>query len=239
MQKSLGNKRHELSEDNINNILDLFDEFEDSNNIKIFDNEDFDYIKFTVERPLQLNYQVSDDRLENIRYVNGFNNLIKSKKKDVAKKEKDVAKWKELQNSILSSLSKIQNVLYNSWSEFEVLDNDELGSFNLSPAFRKSIIMALSEHNTNVEYVTDNKGNKKPDSSLKDTEKIPLKTDIEEYFNKEVLKYYKDAWMNRSKDKVGYEINFTQYFYKYEVPRSLEDIEKDIMEITSEVVDLL
>ena len=64
--------------------------------------------------------------------------------------------------------------------------------------------------------------------NLRDTEKIPLKQDIEEYFEKEVLSYYSDAWMDSKKDKIGYEINFTQYFYKYQPPRPLEEIEADI-----------
>ena len=53
------------------------------------------------------------------------------------------------------------------------------------------------------------------------------------------MPYYKDAWMDRSKDKVGYEINFTKYFYKYISPRDLDKIEKDIKEVTEEIDKLL
>lgn len=63
-----------------------------------------------------------------------------------------------------------------------------------------------------------------PDSELRDEERIPLKTDIEEYFAKEVLPYAPDAWMDRSKDRVGYEINFAKYFYEYKQPRDLKNI---------------
>lgn len=58
-------------------------------------------------------------------------------------------------------------------------------------------------------------------------------------FEKEVNPYYSDAWMDRSKDKIGYEINFTQYFYKYVLPRPLEDIEKDIKKVTAEIQELI
>ena len=86
--------------------------------------------------------------------------------------------------------------------------------------------------------MTDKKGNPKADSNLRDNEKIPLKKDIEEYFEEEVLKYYPDAWIDTKKDKVGYEINFTQYFYVYEPPRPLEEIEADIKKVTEEIQEL-
>jgi len=69
--------------------------------------------------------------------------------------------------------------------------------------------------------------------------KIPLKQDIKEYFEKEVKPYYSKAWMDRKKDKIGYEINFTKYFFKYVPPRPLEEIEKDIKEVTAEIQELL
>jgi len=66
-----------------------------------------------------------------------------------------------------------------------------------------------------------------------------LKQDINKYFEKEVLPYYPDAWMDRKKDKVGYEINFTRYFYKYTPPRPLEEIEQDIKKVTAEIQELI
>jgi hypothetical protein len=66
------------------------------------------------------------------------------------------------------------------------------------------------------------------DGSLRDEERIPLKTDIDGYFAKEVLPYAQDAWMDRSKDEVGYEISFTKYFYEYRPPRELKDILADL-----------
>jgi type I restriction enzyme M protein len=114
-----------------------------------------------------------------------------------------------------------------------------LKGFDLTPNFIKNIILALSEHDDSADYVLDKRGNTLPDSNLRDSEKIPLKQDIEEYFEKEVTPYYPDAWMDRKKDKVGYEINFTKYFYEYKSPRALEEIEKDIKEVTGEIQELL
>jgi type I restriction enzyme M protein len=89
------------------------------------------------------------------------------------------------------------------------------------------------------EIVKDNKGNPKPDSGLRDTESIPLTDDIEEYFRREVLPHVPDASMDRTKDKVGYEISFTKYFYKYQPLRPLKDITADILALEKETEGLL
>ncbi|MFU2192207.1 MAG: type I restriction-modification system subunit M [Methanobacterium sp.] len=238
MRKSLGNKRHQLSDEDIEDILDLYNEFDENDVIKVFDNEDFGYTKVTVERPLQLNYEVTEERLENLYAVNAFSKLASSKSKDPETKLKEEKKGKQLQDEIIKSLRKIDQH-YKNWDEFEKRIKKALKEFQLPPAFIKNIIMALSEHDETADYVTDAKGNKKPDGKLRDTEKIPLKEDIEEYFQKEVLPYYPDAWMDPKKDKIGYEINFTQYFYKYEPPRPLEEIERDINKVTAEIQELI
>ncbi|MCR5837147.1 MAG: type I restriction-modification system subunit M [Lachnospiraceae bacterium] len=79
--------------------------------------------------------------------------------------------------------------------------------------------------------------NKKPqpDTSLRDTENVPLKEDIKEYFEREVLPFAPDAWIDEKKSKVGYEIPFTRYFYKYEAPRPSADIMAEIMELETEL----
>jgi type I restriction enzyme M protein len=239
MRKSLGNKRHQLNEENIKNIINMFNTFKDSDNVKIFDNEDFGYTKVTVERPQQLNYQVSEERLENLYSINAFSKLAESKKKDPEEKLKEENEGKQKQEKIKNALKNIPNKLFKQYNQFSELIADEIGSLDLSPTFRKNIVLALSQHDETAEYVIDNKGNPKIDPNLRDTEKIPLKTPIDEYFKGEVEKYYPDAWMDRKKDKIGYEINFTRYFYKYEPPRPLEDIEEDIKKITSEIQELL
>lgn len=78
-------------------------------------------------------------------------------------------------------------------------------------------------------------GKKQPDSNLRDSENIPLKEDIEEYFKREVLPFAPDAWIDKSKSKIGYEIPFTRYFYKYEEPKPSAEIMKEILEIEKEL----
>ncbi|AUB57483.1 restriction endonuclease subunit M [Methanobacterium sp. MZ-A1] len=238
MRKSLGNKRHQLSDKDIEDILDLYSRFDENDVIKVFDNEDFGYTKVTVERPLQLNFEVTEERLENLYVVNAFGKLTASKSKDPETKLREENEGKQVQDEIITALQRIDKP-YKNWDEFEKRVKKTLKQFQLSPAFIKNIIMALSEHDDTADYVTDAKGNKKPDGKLRDTEKIPLKEDIEEYFQREVLPYYPDAWMGRKKDKIGYEINFTQYFYQYQPPRPLEEIEEDIKKVTAEIQELI
>lgn len=79
------------------------------------------------------------------------------------------------------------------------------------------------------------KGKKQPDSSLRDTESVPLKEDIDEYFKREVLPFSPDAWIDTKKSTVGYEIPFTRYFYKYEAPKPSAEIMAEILELEKEL----
>jgi type I restriction enzyme M protein len=90
-----------------------------------------------------------------------------------------------------------------------------------------------------AEIVTDRRGNARPDTSLRDTERIPLTDDIDQYYQREVAPHVPDSWMDRKKDKVGYEINFTKYFYKYQPLRSLQEIEDELLELEAESEGLL
>lgn len=79
------------------------------------------------------------------------------------------------------------------------------------------------------------KGKQQPDSSLRDTENVPLKEDIAKYFNREVLPFAPDAWIDEKKSVVGYEIQFTRYFYKYEAPQPSDEIMAEILELEKEL----
>lgn len=91
----------------------------------------------------------------------------------------------------------------------------------------------------NGKVVKDKKGNPKSDSKLRDYERIPLGVDVDEYFEREVKPHLPNSWMDREKDSVGYEINFTKYFYRYKPLRSSEEITKDLLELERESESLL
>ncbi|MBC8508220.1 MAG: SAM-dependent DNA methyltransferase [Anaerolineales bacterium] len=112
-----------------------------------------------------------------------------------------------------------------------ILDNADLGY--------TKVTVERPIYNKKGKIETDKQGQPKPDSSLRDFEKIPLKVDIDAYFEREVKPNVPDAWMDRSKDKVGYEISFTKYFYEYQPLRSLAEIKADILKLEAETDGLL
>lgn len=238
MRKSLGNKRNNLYDDGIREIVRLYDKFEENEYSKIFDNEEFGYTKVIVERPLQLNYKVTEERLENLYSVKAFAKLAESKEEDTELKLKEEKEGRKKQEDIIKGLRVISPDLYKNWNEFEKKVKTAIKKFDMKPNFIKNIILALSEHDDSADYVLDKKGNRLPDSKLRDSEKIVLKQSIKKYFEKEVKPYYSDAWMDRKKDRIGYEINFTKYFYEYKPPRPLEKIEAEIREVTKEILEL-
>ena len=123
------------------------------------------------------------------------------------------------------------------YGEFQANEYSKI--FDIKAFGYAKVTVERPERNTKGQVVTDKKGNPKPDSSLRDTENIPLTMDIQEYMEKEVLPHVPDAWVDHSKTNIGYEVNFTKYFYQYKPLRSLEDIRKDIMAIEQETDGLL
>ena len=85
---------------------------------------------------------------------------------------------------------------------------------------------------------TDKQGNPKPDTSKRDAERVSLSENIDEYYNLEVKPHLPESWIDRSKDKIGYEINFTKYFYKFQELRSLDDISNDLKSIDDEISEI-
>lgn len=150
MRKSMGDKRKQINEKKVEDIVKLFYSDKSSEFLKDFDNDDFGYTTIVIERPLK-------DK----------NNKI-----------------------ILSNKGK-------------------------------------------------NKGLPQPDPNLRDTENVPFKQDIKKFFEKEILAHVPDAWIDHSKSKIGYEIPFTRHFYKYEPPRPIKEIDKDLKNATNEIQSLL
>ena len=99
--------------------------------------------------------------------------------------------------------------------------------------------MALSERDETADICKDSKGKPEPDPELRDYENVPLKEDIQEYMKREVLPHVPDAWVDESKTKIGYEINFNRYFYKYVPPRPLAEIESELKQIENDIAKML
>lgn len=83
------------------------------------------------------------------------------------------------------------------------------------------------------------KGKPQPDSTLRDTENVPLNEDIDAYFSHEVLPHAPDAWIDTEKSKVGYEIPFNRHFYVFTPPRSLHEIDEELKAVATNITKML
>jgi type I restriction enzyme M protein len=243
MRKSLGNKRHEISPEHIEELTRLYGDFEEGEFVKIFDNADLGYRRITVERPLKLNFRVDDERLERVKTSSQFLALAQSRKKQGSKAYvEEIEEGVNLQKDILRLLESLRGVgMVKNRDRFEELlkkSSKKTGMTLPAPLF-KAIMTGLSERDETADVCTDAKGNPEPDAELRDYENVPLKEDVAGYMKREVLPHVPDAWIDDDKTKVGYEINFNRYFYKYEPPEPLEKIEGELKRIEKEIAEML
>jgi type I restriction enzyme M protein len=228
MRKSQGSKRRKIGEGEVDDgiihvmepnqiaeIITEYGQFDNTTNAKLFDNEDFGFTRVTVERPLRLKYQMTAER--KMAFLDACPHLLE----DVQAIDKKLGQeilmdW----NKVLKDIKKISE---QKWSARELV------------VFRN----VFTDKDPEAAKVQKGKNDFEADADLRDFENIPLKIDIEDYFKNEVLPFVPDAWMDRSKDKVGYEINFNRYFFKNTENRSLEVINKELSEIEKEILKLL
>ena len=139
-------------------------------------------------------------------------------------------KRNEISDEHIKQITKLYDE-FKAGEYVKIFDNDHFGYWQVT------VERPLIDAKGNVEL--DKYGKAKVDSSLRDTEALPLNENIDDYFLREVIPHVPDAWMDRSKDKKGYEINFTKYFYKFQALRSLEEIRNDILKLEKESECLL
>ena len=241
MRKSLGKKRNELAKEHIEELSQIFGDFREGPISKIFDNEDFGFRRITVERPLRLNFQCSEERIARLVEARPFLGLAKTKKKGKAG-DAEIEEGKQQQEAILAALRGLdQSKLYKNRATFEKLLVKALKTADLKVAapVKKAILTVLSEADETAEVCKDSKGSVEADSDLRDYENVPLKEDVDEYMKREVIPHVPDAWVEESKTKVGYEIPFTRHFYEYKALRPLGEIESDIQALEQEIQHLL
>lgn len=233
MKKSMGSKRNEITQGQIDEIVRLYGDFKEGDYVKVFDNEDFGYNKITVERPLRLNFLISEERVQRVAEQKAFQNLGTSKKKG-ANGLAEIEAGKAMQVRIIEMLRGLKSEqVYKNRDEFTKLLKNEFkkASITIGAPILKAILLGLSEKDETANVCMKNKTEAEPDTDLRDTENIPLKENIYEYFNTEVIPHVPDAWIDESKTKVGYEIPFTRYFYNYTELRSSKSIMSEIKEL--------
>jgi len=241
MRKSLGNKRNESSNDNIAEIVRLYGDVTLNGRSKVFDNSDFGYHQITVERPLRMAFQVTPERISLLKEESAFQKLATSKKKSKEALH-EIEAGQALQAEIVAMLEGMDSAEVNlDRPSFEkrlarAIDN---AGVKLAAPLKKAILNMMSERYEAAEVCVDAEGNPEPDPELRDYENVPLKEDIQTYFEREVKPHVPDAWIDESKTKVGYEIPFNRHFYKYTPPRQLEEIKTEIKAIEQDILKLL
>lgn len=294
MRKSLGSKRHQISEAQIAEIAGIYRRFAEEENCRIYPKHFFGYRKVRIDRPLRLNFQNTPERIARLEEQSAFQNLAKSKKKIPAIREADEAAGREQQAAIRAMLNDLPAGLIDDRAKFlKVLrQTAKQHQLKLSPNLTKAIVAALGETDPAAKICFDKNGKPEPDTDLRDyeniplpagevglfqksptsetaepdkevelfqksstselgdswlDEKVPLTEDVWDYFNREVKPHVDDAFIDTNftdeKDgrvgRVGYEISFTRYFYRYRPPRELAEIEDDIRTLEREIIDLL
>lgn len=265
MRKSLGNKRnkigdsHEGEPDQIGEIARIFGEFVDGATrsftvdgvakslvvSKVFDNDDFGFRKITVERPLRLNFQATPERITRIEEESSFKNLATSSKKNEGTRRQEIEVGRRRQDALRELLAEFAQAhgatLYKDRSAFiaDLRAVEVKRGERLSASETKGVLNALGERDESAEICRNRAGDPEPDSELRDTESVPLKERVEDYFRREVLPHLPDAWIDEAKTKVGYELPLNRHFYRYEPPRPLDVIEGEIKELEEEIMALL
>ncbi|MEU9402437.1 class I SAM-dependent DNA methyltransferase [Streptomyces sp. NPDC048242] len=236
MRKSFGDKRKQINEEQIKRITELYvdalkgavdENHSDHAKVKVFKTRDFGYHRITVERPLKLRFEITEDTLAALENA------------------KALAKW-DGREALVDALRGLTGVVW--WTKQEARDAlhaavaAEGAQWPGTAALLKGVWGAVSVSDPKGEVQKAKKaGIEKPlpDPDLRDYENIPLDEEIETYFAREVTPHVPDAWIDHEKTKVGYEIPFTRHFYVYTPPRPLAEIDAELRELEAQIQKLL
>ena len=235
MRKGLGEKRKEISSEQIDEITRLYADFREGGHVKIFPNEAFGYMRITVERPLKAIWRPA-----------GFRAMLS---------EPAAEGWMhDAVDAIAGAIERMPDFPSQKMAEAAIKK-----ALPDSTAKQVKALASLIRVPDAHRVVVDAKGNPEPDSDLRDNENVPLpatavtwtaettnrldtveyRTAINEYVTAEVHPYVPDAWVDYDKTKVGYEIPLTRHFYKYVPPRPLAEIDAEMKAIEAEIQALL
>ena len=240
MPKSLGDKRKRLGMDDIAEITRIYGDRDSSPVSKVFTNDDFGYWRITVEQPLRQRYDVTAEAIETVRLSKPFIKLA-APPKNSKDPQAAVAKGHRAQERLLGKLHALEGLSGQDRdaiaANLEPALVDEDGS-KLDGYVRSAIWKAIATPDPTAPIVREGKKDK-PDPDLRDYEHVPLAEDIDEFVEREVRPWVSEAWVDKTKTKVGYEIPFTAIFYEYKPPRPLEEIDAEVRVLEREVLELL
>lgn len=234
MRKSLGDKRKHIPSESIDNIMRLYGEalkvaddpeHEQHGKVKVFANEDFGYQRITVERPLKLRFEVTEDALTEL-------DATLQAGKTTSKYEA----WDQLLDALRTLVGNPAS--YRKVEFTKDLNDAFAGLGQLPKPVDKAVWDAVSVRDPEGE-VQHKKNRVEPDPELRDYENVPLNEDLDAYIDREVLPHVPDAWVDHDKTKIGYEIPFTRHFYVYQPPRPLAKIDVELTELEGQIQQLL
>lgn len=234
LQKNLGKKRFEVSEEGAQDILNIYRDFKNCTRdirfektgevehievAKLLDYDDFLYTTVAVRRPLRLWYENIKDKYIELTLDENFDPDNKK-------------------NAILKTLADMEDIdeKRSDLEFFKFLKSNKVKTTQADIKLIRSCFGTISEEAPIVwKKPLDENGEQEIDTNLNDTEKIPMKEDIDEYFEREVLPYAPDAWMDRDRDKIGCEFPFTRIFYIYRPLRSTSEILAELAALDKEM----
>lgn len=253
LRKAVGNKKNEISREDRKIITHMYADFISTENCRIFDNTEFLYREYAVKQPLQRNYAITEDRIEQMLIKGTLSSIydeakiVEFERQGVAIEEKNRRKYeamlnnKPLYDSILSILkANVTDKLYKEPKAFIKLLSSIL---DVDKKLIDKIADGLSEMDKTAEIQRDKKGNIIYDKETCDKEIVKYTENIEDYMAREVLPYVPDAqWFYEENlgakkpiIKIGAEIPFTRYFYKYQQPQSSDELAMKFMEVEKSV----
>ncbi len=234
--KNEGNKRRIVNDDQRRQILDMYATGESGALSKVLDYRTFGYRRIKVLRPLRMKLVLDQLGLARLESEATWMKLSSAHQ----------AFWMEAIKPLMGQTKDY------SWAEAfakDAIKSDEANALKVkaNKTFITALVNAFGHKDPQAEPVTDAKGNIVSDSDLTDYENVPYLESIQDYFTHEVLPHVPDAYIDKSfidnKDKqlgrVGYEINFNRFFYEYQPPRKLHDIDVDLKRVEKEIADLL
>lgn len=243
MRKSLGDKRKEISTDQIAEITRLYGDFTEGDRVKVFDNTAFGFQRVTVERPLRQRWEITDDTLALVADAKSLRNMTDDGRRALLDALRVLLGTSEIERSLAA----------------KIID-PAIKTSGLSTPQAKAVWSALAVADPEAPIITDKKGRPEPDPDLRDAENVgPLpdvpvtfepdpasrlaspayRRAVDAYVDAEVLPYIPDAWVDHDKTKLGYEVPLTRHFYRYVPPRPLAEIDAEIKQLEAEIQDLL
>lgn len=242
MRKALGEKRKEISAEQVDEIVGLYGDFAENEKVKIFPNAAFGFLRITVERPLRLRWEVTEGTIAAAVAAKAIQKLPADTQRELAELLRDE-----------------MGATFATESDLQATFKDAVGVLELGAPARKALWSGLAVRDENAPIVTDRHGDPEPDPELRDSENVPLpavplafeedptarfstlpyRTAVDDYMREEVSPYVSDAWVDHDKTRIGYEIPLTRHFYKYVPPRPLEEIDAEIKALEDEIQRLL